>query len=111
MTETKKSPGPLEGLRVLDMSTMLAGPYAATILGDMGADVIKIESHYGDESRHLGPRRGTERSPFLSLNRNKRDMVMDLQQEEAQQVFAKVVKTADIVICNIREPAQLSRCW
>ena len=105
MTETKKSPGPLEGLRVLDMSTMLAGPYAATILGDMGADVIKIESHYGDESRHLGPRRGTERSPFLSLNRNKRDMVMDLQQEEAQKVFARVVKTADIVICNIREPA------
>jgi crotonobetainyl-CoA:carnitine CoA-transferase CaiB-like acyl-CoA transferase len=105
MSEQKKSAGQLEGLRVLDMSTMLAGPYGATILGDMGADVIKIESHYGDESRHLGPKRGTERSPYLSLNRNKRDMVIDLQQEEAREVFTKVVKTADILICNIREPA------
>jgi crotonobetainyl-CoA:carnitine CoA-transferase CaiB-like acyl-CoA transferase len=71
----------------------------------LGADVIKIESHYGDESRHLGPRRGTERSPFLSLNRNKRDVVLDLQQEKAQEVFARIAKTADILITNIREPA------
>ncbi len=100
-----KSAGPLAGLRVLDVATMLAGPYGATLLGDLGADVIKVESHYGDESRHLGPRRGTERSPFLSLNRNKRDIVVDLQQEKAQEVFARVVKTADILIINIREPA------
>lgn len=105
MSEEKKSPGPLEGVRVLDISTMLAAPYGATLLGDMGADVIKIESHYGDESRHLGPRRGTERSPFLSLNRNKRDMVLDLQQQAAQEVFARMVKTADILISNVREPA------
>jgi len=97
--------GPLSGLRVLDVSTMLAGPYAATLLGDLGADVIKIESHYGDESRHLGPRRGTERSPFLSLNRNKRDIVLDLQQDAGQEVFAKIAKTADILVCNVREPA------
>jgi len=84
---------------------MLAAPYAATLLGDLGADVIKIESHYGDESRHLGPRRGTERSPFLSLNRNKRDIVLDLQQEAAQEIFAKIAKTADILVCNVREPA------
>ena len=77
---SKKAPpsGPLDGLRVLDLSTMLAAPYAATLLGDLGADVIKIESHYGDESRHLGPRRGTERSPFLSLNRNKRDLFLEV---------------------------------
>ncbi|MCB1696559.1 MAG: CoA transferase [Pseudomonadales bacterium] len=105
MSDKRKSPGPLEGVRVLDISTMLAAPYGATLLGDMGADVIKIESHYGDESRHLGPRRGTERSPFLSLNRNKRDMVLDLQQEAAQEVFAKMVKTADVLISNVREPA------
>ena len=97
--------GPLAGLRVLDISTMLAGPYGATLLGDMGADVVRIESHYGDESRHLGPRRGTERGPYLSLNRSKRDMVLDLQQAEAQRVFAKVAATADILITNIREPA------
>ena len=97
--------GPLDGLRVLDLSTMLAAPYAATLLGDLGADVIKIESHYGDDSRHLGPRRGTERSPFLSLNRNKRDLVLDLQQKAAQEVFAKIAKTADVLVCNVREPA------
>jgi crotonobetainyl-CoA:carnitine CoA-transferase CaiB-like acyl-CoA transferase len=105
MSKDDKSPGPLAGLRVLDMGTMLAGPYGATILGDMGADVIKIESFIGDDSRHLGPKRGTERSPFLSLNRNKRDLVLDLRQEAAQAVFAKVVKTADILISNTREPA------
>jgi len=105
MSDQEKSPGPLQGLRVLDVSTMLAGPYGATILGDMGADVIKIESHYGDDSRHLGPRRGTERSPFLSLNRNKRDLVLDLQRDEARDVFARIVKTADILITNTREPA------
>ncbi len=105
MTDQQSSAGPLAGLRVLDVSTMLAGPYGATIMGDLGADVIKIESHYGDESRHLGPKRGTERSPFLSLNRNKRDIVLDLQQEEAQAIFAKIVKTADVLISNIREPA------
>jgi len=105
MSDQEKSTGPLQGLRVLDVSTMLAGPYGATILGDMGADVIKIESHYGDESRHLGPRRGTERAPCLSLTRNKRDLVLDLQREEAQAVFARMVKTADILITNTREPA------
>lgn len=104
MTATTSS-GPLAGLRVLDLSTMLAGPYGATLLGDLGADVIRIESHYGDDSRHLGPRRGTERGPYLSLNRSKRDMVLDLQQPGGQQVFARIAKTADVLITNIREPA------
>jgi len=101
----QQSAGPLEGIRVLDLSTMLAGPYGATILGDLGADVVRIESHYGDESRHLGPKRGTERGPYLSLNRSKRDMVLDLRQAAAQAVFARVAGTADVVITNVREPA------
>jgi crotonobetainyl-CoA:carnitine CoA-transferase CaiB-like acyl-CoA transferase len=90
------------------MSTMMAGPYAATLFGDLGADVIKIESHYGDESRHLGPERDGERSAFLSLNRNKRAIVLDLRRPEAQEAFARLVATADILVTNIREPA-LSR--
>jgi len=100
--------GPLEGIRVLEMSTMMAGPYAATLFGDLGADVIKIESHYGDESRHLGPERDGEKSAFLSLNRSKRGIVLDLRRPAAQEVFARLVGTADVVITNVREPA-LSR--
>jgi crotonobetainyl-CoA:carnitine CoA-transferase CaiB-like acyl-CoA transferase len=105
LNPTDLSAGPLAGLRVLDLSTMLAGPYGATILGDLGADVIKVESPYGDESRHLGPKRGEERGPYLSLNRSKRDMVLDLQQSDAQAVFKRLAETTDILITNIREPA------
>jgi crotonobetainyl-CoA:carnitine CoA-transferase CaiB-like acyl-CoA transferase len=100
--------GPLAGIRVLDIATMLAGPYGATYLGDLGADVIKVESHYGDDSRHLGPERGGERSPFLSLNRNKRSLVLDLRQEPARDVFGRLAATSDVLITNVREPA-LSR--
>jgi len=97
--------GPLEGIRVLDMSTMMAGPYGATLLGDLGADVIKIESRYGDESRHLGPEREGERSAFLSLNRNKRAMVLDLRRPRAQEAFARLLGSTDVLITNIRGPA------
>jgi crotonobetainyl-CoA:carnitine CoA-transferase CaiB-like acyl-CoA transferase len=100
--------GPLRGLRVLDIATMLAGPYAATLLGDLGADLIKVESPYGDDSRHLGPERDGQRGPFLSLNRNKRSLVLDLEQPPAGEAFARLVRTSDIVITNVREPA-LSR--
>jgi len=96
---------PLDGIRVLDLATMLAGPYAATLLGDLGADVVKVESHYGDDSRHLGPERDGQRSPFLSLNRNKRSLVLDLTQAAAQPVFARLAATSDVVITNVREPA------
>jgi crotonobetainyl-CoA:carnitine CoA-transferase CaiB-like acyl-CoA transferase len=96
---------PLDGIRVLDLATMLAGPYAATLLGDLGADVIKVESHYGDDSRHLGPEREGQRSPFLSLNRNKRSLVLDLQQQRAQLIFARLAASSDVVITNVRGPA------
>jgi crotonobetainyl-CoA:carnitine CoA-transferase CaiB-like acyl-CoA transferase len=97
--------GPLAGIRVLDMATMMAGPYGATLLGDLGADVIKVESHYGDESRHLGPERDGERSAFLSLNRSKRGIVLDLRKPGAQEAFARLLKTTDVLITNIRGPA------
>jgi crotonobetainyl-CoA:carnitine CoA-transferase CaiB-like acyl-CoA transferase len=99
------SDGPLAGIRVLDIATMLAGPYGATLLGDLGADVIKVESHYGDDSRHLGPRCKDQRTSYLSLNRNKRAIVLDLREPGARDVFAKLAATTDILITNIREPA------
>ncbi len=98
--------GPLTGLRVVDMATMLAGPYGATLLGDMGADVIKVESTFGDDSRHLGPRRGSQRTAFMSLNRNKRDIVIDMTKgAQAKEVLGKLVETSDIFITNIRGDA------
>ena len=98
--------GPLTGVRVLDMATMLAGPYGATLLGDLGADVIKVESLFGDDSRHLGPRRGGERTAFMSLNRNKRAVVIDMTRgRPAQEVLGRLVATADILITNIRGAA------
>ena len=97
--------GPLVGLRVLDVSTMMAGPYAATLMGDLGADVIKVESPRGDDSRLLGPGRDGERSAFLSLNRSKRGIVLDLWKPESREAFARLVATADVLITNIREPA------
>ncbi len=103
--EASGSGGPLAGLKVVEISTMMAGPYAATLMGDLGADVIKVESPYGDESRHLGPGRGGERSAFLSLNRSKRGMVLDLRRPGAQEVFGELVAGTDVVITNVREPA------
>ena len=100
--------GPLDGSRVLDVSTFLAGPYAATLLGDLGADVIKVEPPAGDESRHLGPERGGERAPFVAVNRNKRGVVLDLEAPPGRAAFARLVATADVLITNVREPA-LSR--
>lgn len=98
--------GPLEGIRVLDMATMLAGPYAATLLGDMGADVIKLESFFGDDSRHMGPGREGQRTAFMSLNRNKRGLVLDLTQgDSAQAVLQRLVAETDILITNIRGSA------
>ena len=83
---------------------MLAGPYGATLLGDLGADVVKIESQYGDESRHLGAEKQGEHAPFLALNRNKRAIVLDLAKPAAQAVFARLAATADVLVTNVREP-------
>ena len=102
---TTPGTGPLEGIRVLDMATMLAGPYGATLLGDLGADVIKVESFFGDDSRHLGPECDGERTAFMSLNRNKRAIVVDMRKPEAKAVLARLVDSADILITNIRGQA------
>ena len=103
-----QKPGALDGLRVLDLGSMMAAPYAATLLGDLGADVIKVEAHRGDDSRYLGPERDGEHTPFLAINRNKRSLLLDLRQDEARPVFERLLATTDVLITNVREPA-LSR--
>lgn len=99
-------PLPLEGIRVLDLASMMAGPYGATMLGDMGADVVKVEPVYGDEARTLGPGVGDESGLFVGLNRNKRGLALDLRKAEAREVYARLARTADVVVENLRPRAK-----
>lgn len=97
--------GPLTDIRVIDAGTMIACPYAATLLGDLGADVIKVESPSGDDMRHLGQQRDGESGSFIGINRNKRGIVLNLTLSEGREALARLVETADILITNTREPA------
>lgn len=102
MTDELKK-GALDGIRVLDMTSALLGPYATQILGDLGADVIKIEPPQGDLSRKLGPSRTPGMTSFyLSTNRNKRSLGLDLTKASARDVLKDLIKDADVLIHNVR---------
>jgi crotonobetainyl-CoA:carnitine CoA-transferase CaiB-like acyl-CoA transferase len=93
----------LEGVTVLDVSRVLAGPYCAMMLGDMGADVLKVEEpDGGDESRTWPPFVAGEASGYLSMNRNKRNMTLNLKTPEAQEILKRLVARADVLIENFR---------
>jgi len=96
---------PLKGIRVLDLSQVMAGPFCCMMLGDLGADVIKVEPPPGgDSTRHsMGFRLKGEDSPgFLALNRNKRSIVLDLKDPQDREVLYALVKTADVLVENSR---------
>jgi len=94
---------PLENIMVLDLTRVLAGPYCAMVLADYGCDVVKIEPPgVGDDSRAFGPFIGKESAYFMSLNRNKRSMTLNLKEQEARDLFKNMVKKADIVLENYR---------
>jgi len=98
-------PLPLEGVRVLDVSQVMAGPYSCMLLGDLGADVIKIEPPgTGDQTRGaMGFKmKGPDSMGFLNMNRNKRSVAVNLKTEAGRELFYELVKTADIVIENYR---------
>lgn len=96
-------PGPLDGVRIIDLTTVIAGPFSTMILGDLGATVIKIEPFTGDDSRHLGPpfQQGTGHL-FLGLNRNKYSIALHLKQPEAVEIVSKLAAGADVFVESAR---------
>jgi len=97
--------GPLEGVRILDLTTMVAGPVAAMMLADQGADVIKVESPAGDLMRRFAFARNGMSASFLSCNRNKRSLAIDLKAAEGLRIVSKLIATADILMHNFRPGA------
>src|SRR5215813_9109848 len=97
--------GPLAGVRVLDLTTMVAGPVATRMLADQGADVIKIESPSGDLMRYFNPIRNEMSASFLSCNRNKRSLAVDLKVAEGLTIVQKLIATADVLVHNFRPGA------
>jgi crotonobetainyl-CoA:carnitine CoA-transferase CaiB-like acyl-CoA transferase len=99
-----QSKGPLVGIRVIDLTQFLLGPYATQMLGDLGADVIKIEEPSGDRQRMVGkaPVSKNMGSTFLNFNRNKRSVVLDLKSEDGKRALRKLILTGDIFIHNMR---------
>jgi crotonobetainyl-CoA:carnitine CoA-transferase CaiB-like acyl-CoA transferase len=94
-------PSALAGLRVLDLTTLLAAPQIAAMLGDFGADVVKIEPRTGDPLRQIGVRRGEGSPAWAWVSRNKRAMTLDLDREDGRQVFQRLVGEADVLVENL----------
>jgi crotonobetainyl-CoA:carnitine CoA-transferase CaiB-like acyl-CoA transferase len=101
--------GPLRGVRVLDLTTVVMGPSATQMLGDLGADVVKVETAGGDSMRWIGPWRTPGMGPlFLQANRNKRSVVLDLKSPEGKAAALDLARQADVLVSNVR-PQGLAR--
>ncbi len=95
--------GPLSGIRILDLTSVVFGPLATQILGDMGADVIKIEGPEGDTTRYTGPARSKDMAAlFMGINRSKRSLVLDLKQQGAKDALWRLIDNADVFIHSMR---------
>ncbi|MCB1739393.1 MAG: CoA transferase [Gammaproteobacteria bacterium] len=106
---SKRMAGPLDGIKILDLTTVGFGPYATQIMGDYGADVIKLESPEGDITRGIAPLRNPGMGHFfLMANRNKRSIVLDLKQDAGREACLKLVEQSDVLVCSVR-PAAMER--
>jgi len=107
---TDRRPGPLEGIRVLDLTRVLAGPYCTMFLGDLGAEVVKVEQpEVGDDTRGWGPPfAGGESAYFLCVNRNKQSVTMDLKSAEGVELLHRLAREADVLVENFR-PGTMER--
>ncbi|RDB42661.1 CoA transferase [Halomonas sp. DQ26W] len=94
---------PLEKLKILDVSQIMAGPYCTMVLGDMGAEVIKVEKiNGGDDSRQMGPYVNDESTCFAQINRNKKSISLNLKEERAREIFYRLAREADVIVENYR---------
>jgi len=95
--------GPLDGVKIIDLSTIVSGPLAGSLLGDQGADVIKIESPLRpDNARFMGPLRGENGALFAAANRSKRSLALDLKKEGSKEIIYQLIKNSDVVMDNFR---------
>lgn len=103
------SAAPLEGVRVLDLTRVLAGPFATMVLSDLGADIVKVEKPgEGDETRHIPPTRNGESHYFLSINKNKRSIAVDVKSADGREIVLDLARQCDVLIENFR-PGVLQR--
>ena len=107
--ESKGAKGALAGMRVLDISTFLAGPQISAILGDFGADVVKVEPPAGEVSRKIGAQRNGESLMWALTSRNKRTITLDIAVDQGRNIFRELVRHADVVVENY--PAAQLAAW